>query len=175
MKNILVYPNELLNQKAQEVKLPLSEEDKKLLNEMFNFVKESQKPVGENEELEPGDPRNNPAVGLAAPQVGVLKRMFVVRINLSNLKLLLKIVNPRVIVQDKRPYFVPGGEGCLSEPDVRVMVPRARRIFLTGFDTLSNKMINVTLEGYAAAVVQHEYDHLEGKLLHDYQGGGQIR
>ncbi len=169
MKNILTYPNQILNQKAQEVKLPLSEEDKTLLNEMFNFVKESQKPVGENEKLEPGDPHNNPAVGLAAPQVGVLKRMFVVRINLSNLKLLLKMVNPKIIITDKKPYFVPHGEGCLSEPDIQVMVPRAKRILLTGFDAISNKVINVTLEGYAAAVVQHEVDHLNGVLLHDYQ------
>lgn len=153
MENILIYPNELLNQKAQPVQMPLSAEDKKLLDEMFAFVK---------------DPKNE-AVGLAAPQVGVLKRMFVVRVNLSNIKLFLKMVNPRIIVKDKTPYTVPGGEGCLSEPDVKVMVPRARRIFLSGFDALSNKVINITLEGYAAAVVQHEYDHLEGKLLHDYQ------
>ena len=152
-ENILVYPDETLTKQAQEVTLPLSEEDKKLLDEMFAFVK---------------DPKSE-AVGLAAPQVGVLKRLFVVRVNLSNIKLFLKMVNPRIIVKDKTPYTVPGGEGCLSEPDVRVLVPRARRIFLTGFDALSNKVINVTLEGYAAAVVQHEYDHLEGKLLHDYQ------
>lgn len=153
MNNVLIYPNELLNEVAQSVQMPLSAEDKKLLDEMFNFVK---------------DPANE-AVGLAAPQVGVLKRMFVVRINFSNFKLSLKMVNPKVIVKDRTHYFVQGGEGCLSEPDVKVMVPRAKRIFLMGFDAVSNKMINLTLEGYAAAVVQHEYDHLEGKLLHDYQ------
>lgn len=172
MQNILTYPNELLNQKAQPVTMPLSAEDKKLLDEMFAFVKESQKPVKPGEKLKPGDPRNNPAVGLAAPQVGVLKRMFVIRINLSNLKLLLKMVNPKIIITDKKPYFVPHGEGCLSEPDIQVMVPRAKRILLTGFDAISNKVINVTLEGYAAAVVQHEVDHLNGILLHDHQKGG---
>ena len=52
------------------------------------------------------------------------------------------------------------------------MVPRAKRILLTGFDAISNKVINVTLEGYAAAVVQHEVDHLNGILLHDHQKGG---
>ena len=164
-----MYPDPKLNQKSQEVILPLSEEDKTLLNEMFAFVKESQKIVYPGEKLSKDDPRNNPAVGLAAPQVGVLKRMFVVRINLSNLKLLLKMVNPKIIITDKKPYFVPHGEGCLSEPDIQVMVPRAKRILLTGFDAISNKVINMTLEGYAAAVVQHEVDHLNGVLLHDYQ------
>lgn len=171
MQNILTYPDPILSQKCEEVKLPLSEEDKTLLNEMFNFVKESQKPVKPGEKLKPGDPRNNPAVGLAAPQVGVLKRMFVVRLNFSNLKIFLKMVNPKIIVKDKKPYFVPHGEGCLSEPDIQVMVPRAKRILLTGFDAMSNKVINVTLDGYAAAVVQHEVDHLNGVLLHDYQKG----
>lgn len=154
MKNVLTYPNPILNQKCEEVKLPLSKEDAELLKEMYAFVK---------------DPANH-AVGLAAPQVGVLKRMFVVfNKHADGTVLNLKMVNPRIIKNTTEVYNVPGGEGCLSEPDTQVIVNRCKVITLIGYEAISGKTIALKFKGYEAAVIQHELDHLNGKLLHDYQ------
>lgn len=150
---LVKYPNEILTTKCEEVKLPLSKEDRDLLDEMYNYVKVPE----------------NAAIGLAAPQFGVAKRMFVIRIGYKDVKLYLKMVNPRIVIQDKTTYMISDGEACLSEPGLNVMVPRAKKILLMGYDAISNKNITLHLEKFAAAVVQHEFDHLEGKLLHDYQ------
>lgn len=154
MKHELVlYPAEVLRETCKEVKLPLSKEDKDLLDEMYNYIK---------------DPENH-ALGLAAPQFGVAKRMIVIRLNYSDYKLFLKLVNPRIIIQDKTPYFVLDGESCLSEPGITVNVPRAKKILLMGYDAITNKQVALRLEKFAAAVAQHEVDHLNGILLHDYK------
>ena len=154
MKHELVlYPAEVLKQPCKEVTLPLSQEDKDLLDEMYNYIK---------------DPENH-ALGLAAPQFGVSKRMLVIRLNYSDYKLFLKLVNPRIVYQDKTPYFVLDGESCLSEPGITVNVPRAKKILLMGYDAITNKQVTLRLEKFAAAVAQHEVDHLNGILLHDYK------
>ena len=156
MKHELVlYPAPVLKTVCEEVKLPLSKEDKDLLDEMYNYIK---------------DPENH-ALGLAAPQFGVTKRMIVIRLIYTDYKLCLKLVNPRIIIQDKTPYFVKDGESCLSEPDLTVNVPRAKAILLMGYDVISNKQITLRLDKFPAAVVQHEVDHLNGILLHDYIEG----
>ena len=156
MKHKLVlYPAPVLRTVCEEVKLPLSKENKDLLDEMYNYIK---------------DPENH-ALGLAAPQFGVAKRMIVVRLIYTDYKLCLKLVNPRIVIQDKTHYFVLDGESCLSEPDLTVSVPRAKVILLMGYDAITKKQIALKLDRFPAAVVQHEVDHLNGILLHDYIEG----
>ena len=151
---IITAPNPILKTKCQEVSFPLTEEDKKLLDNMFEYVKQHSKD----------------AVGLSAPQVGVAKRMFVIyRTNSNGTVTQFKMVNPIVIPCKKQQhYYVLGGEGCLSEPNIKVSVKRYRNVLLCGFDTIRNKKIQITLTDFDAAIAQHEYDHLEGKLLEDY-------
>jgi len=109
--------------------------------------------------------REDKGVGLAAPQVGVLKRVFV--INESG-----KDGDDRVYVN---PVLSdPEGtekdeEGCLSLPGIRADVVRDFKLTISAQDA-EGKEFTETAEGYAARVWQHEYDHLVGTLLIDRMG-----
>ena len=110
-----------------------------------------------------------PGVGLAAPQVHVLLRMFVFRVpdgrhdaDPEDLALPNTVlINPEVeLLTDDR---VLRWEGCLSIPGLRAAVPRAPRIRYRGVD-LDGQKIERVVSGFHAGVVQHEYDHLDGIL-----------
>ena len=150
---LVIYPNPVLKQVCEKVKLPLSKEDKELLDEMYQFVK---------------DPANN-AVGLSAPQFGVTKRMFVIRIKFCQEVFNVKMVNPIIMVTSYKPFYVNEGESCLSEPGENVKVSRASKIVLMGYDAIVGKNVRIPLSGFWAAVAQHELDHLNGILLHDHK------
>jgi peptide deformylase len=106
---------------------------------------------------------------LAAPQVFVPLRLFVFRvpggratqdpddIELGNTVL----INPTVDLIGEERVF--GWEGCLSIPDMRAAVPRAKRVRYRGVDCDGN-VIEREASGFHARIVQHEYDHLDGVL-----------
>lgn len=107
-------------------------------------------------------------IGLAAPQVGVSRRLAIIEIAAGGSRYgelepmpLTVFVNPEIEVIDERTqgYW----EGCLSVPGLRGVVPRHRRIRYQGFDPLG-KPIDREAEGFHARVVQHECDHLFGTL-----------
>lgn len=155
---LIIYPNPILKKECEKVKFPLSKEDRELLDEMYNFVKNP----------------DNGAVGLAAPQFGVSKNMFVVRhknASTGKIDFQVKMVNPTVMPDfgAKRTYCVEGGEGCLSEPGKHVAVNRYNKVILMGYDAITNKFVKFKLTGFLSAVAQHEQDHLRGKLLSDYE------
>jgi peptide deformylase len=100
-------------------------------------------------------------VGLAATQVGVLRRVFVFVDGENGPRV---IVNPRVVEQADEKE--PDEEGCLSLQGVRVPVERSLRLVVEGLD-LDGKSVRLELEGYTARVVQHELDHLDGVLIID--------
>jgi peptide deformylase len=101
--------------------------------------------------------RANQGVGLAAPQLGISKRVAVAQYGFTY----LVMVNPRILAMDG---FEEKEEGCLSVPVARVMVGRPQRI------TLENRYVAVPqrLDGWLARVAQHEMDHLDGILITDY-------
>lgn len=105
-------------------------------------------------------------VGLAAPQVHVGLRLFVFRVPASRgegVEIPLRaVVNP-VIVPNEAAGRELGWEGCLSIPGLRAAVPRWREIRLSGLDE-DGKAFDEVLTGFAARVVQHEADHLDGVL-----------
>ncbi|MFC0408866.1 peptide deformylase [Roseomonas elaeocarpi] len=96
-------------------------------------------------------------LGLAAPQVHVPLRLFVVREFEGGRGL----INPTLELLDEPTE--PGWEGCLSIPGLRGCVPRARRVRWSATDFNGNT-ISGEAEGMAARVLQHEYDHLEGTM-----------
>ena len=109
-------------------------------------------------------------VGLAAPQIGLDIRLLVIDLapykeedpELGNFK--VTMVNPQMLEMSEET--VMGEEGCLSLPGIHESVPRAKRIKITYRDVDFNEHIEV-FEDYKARVVQHEYDHLEGKVFTD--------
>ena len=109
-------------------------------------------------------------VGIAAPQIGVLKRVVVIDVsqekNDPDLPQDFRVfVNPVVTVLDPKGH--EENEGCLSVPDLRAKVKRPRRVALDALD-LDGKPVHIEGEGYYGACMQHETDHLDGKLFIDY-------
>jgi peptide deformylase len=99
-------------------------------------------------------------VGLAATQVGILRRFFVCTIDGEDRVL----VNPSVTPLGEDTDL--DTEGCLSLASVRVPVERATKVALEARDA-SGEPVSLELEGYPARVVQHEVDHLDGRLMLD--------
>jgi peptide deformylase len=106
--------------------------------------------------------------GLAAPQIGVDLQLVIFGTDAPNPRYPDAPVVPRTVLVN--PVITPvgdeeedGWEGCLSVPGLRAMVPRFKRIRYTGFDQYGDA-IDRTVEGFHARVVQHECDHLIGKL-----------
>ena len=100
-------------------------------------------------------------VGLAATQVGVLRRLFVFEADEEGAR---AIVNP--VIVERGDDTSSDEEGCLSLQGVRVPVERSTRVVLEGKDANGEDM-RVELEAYGARVVQHELDHLDGVLIID--------
>jgi peptide deformylase len=112
------------------------------------------------------------AVGLAAPQIGIGKRIIAFRSrgfdeNAAERKKddFEILVNPRIT--QARGELVVGEEGCLSCPEIRVEIGRYPEIKVRGCDAEGRKVSKRYLD-FAARVVQHEMDHLDGKLIVDY-------
>ena len=108
-------------------------------------------------------------IGLAAPQIGIPKRMFVVdgsSLDDKDLSSFKKVfINPKI--EDQHGDEWEFEEGCLSIPGVRGVVLRKPNITISYFDEnwISRKE---SFTGMKARVIQHEYDHIEGKLFVDY-------
>lgn len=115
-----------------------------------------------------------PGVGLAAPQVGDLRRVVVIDPGNSTSEQddngrptrprFLALVNPQVIEASKELMIYE--EGCLSVPDFEENISRPRRVHIRYLDE-SGKPYQKWFEGYDAVVVQHEMDHLEGVVVLD--------
>lgn len=99
-------------------------------------------------------------VGLAAPQVGVSAAMIVADIGSG----LYKLINPKVI---KRQGGQVNQEGCLSIPGICIKVKRAKGVVVKALDEYAHPL-TIEAEGLLACVLQHEIDHLKGKLIVDY-------
>jgi len=107
-----------------------------------------------------------PGIGLAAPQVGVLKRVLVVDVSGEDEKPApLKIANPQILWRSKE--LVTYNEGCLSLPEHYADVMRPDAIKLRYLD-YQNEIRELEAKGLLATVIQHEMDHLEGVLFVDH-------
>ncbi len=101
-------------------------------------------------------------VGLAAPQVGVTVRLLVASPTFEQTDRLC-LINPRIVAADG---WDEQEEGCLSFPGIYCKVKRRRDVTVEALD-LAGNCVRHELEGFAARVVQHEMDHLDGRLLVD--------
>ena len=102
-------------------------------------------------------------IGLAATQVNVQKRVVVIDLSLSRSEPVV-MINPVITAISGLEQMQ---EGCLSVPDVYETVERAEKISFR-YQTLDNKLIEQEADGLLAICVQHEIDHLDGKLFIDY-------
>jgi len=115
--------------------------------------------------------RDGDGVGLAATQVHVLKRVFLVEVKSPNPRYpdqpgvpLTTIINP--VIREHSEELEDDWEGCLSIPDLRGRVPRWRSLRLAGVDR-AGKAISLDATQFFARVIQHELDHLDGIVFLD--------
>ena len=104
-----------------------------------------------------------PGIGLAAPQVGVLKRIIVVDISKDKDQLMV-LINPEII---KKEGQVEYEEGCLSVPGIYDTVTRAEKVTVEALD-YHGKPFTLKAEGLLSICIQHEMDHLLGKVFVEY-------
>ncbi len=147
---IVLYGNSVLRERAVEI--AKGEVDvKKLSEDMFETM------------------HNADGIGLAAPQIGISKRIFVVDGSMledEEMKDFKEVfINPTIESETGDTWEFE--EGCLSIPAVRGGVSRKSNIHITYFDEEWNKK-NKEYDGMRARVIQHEFDHINGKLFVDY-------
>lgn len=142
---IITYGNPMLRKKAKSVDR-ITKEIKEVAYEMLHLMR-----TGETR-----------GVGLAAPQVGISSRIFVIE------------PEPEVVYFFANPDILRLGdtetesEGCLSIPGLYAKIKRTRHIELRAINILTGKKITLDAKGFAARVIQHENDHLDGILFTDY-------
>lgn len=105
----------------------------------------------------------HPGVGIAAPQVGILKRVIAVqRFDMPDEPFII-YVNPRIVEYGSACRI--GTEGCLSVPNLSAPVGRAESIVITYLDPVSETEVRETVAGFTAVIFQHEIDHLDGIIF----------
>lgn len=140
---IRTYPDPILKKKAEPLTV-FSPEEQRLFDNMIETM-----------HAEDG-------VGLAAPQVGISKRVLVASPTMTRGEEYV-IVNPEILEATGREI---GVEGCLSLPGISGEIPRAKTIRLRAVDR-HGKSIEMEIQDFFARIVQHETDHLNGILLID--------
>lgn len=143
VREILRYPNKLLQQKSEQVK-EITKDICSLVDDMLETM------YAYN------------GVGLAAPQIGVLKRIFVVDIYDNNGPLIF--INPEIVYKSGKIKF---REGCLSFPNAYEEIERNEKIEIKAQE-VSGNWFQIETSGLLSVAIQHEYDHLNGKLMIDY-------
>ena len=109
---------------------------------------------------------NNKGIGLAAPQVGILKRLVVVDCSdKNNIKKPIKLINPEIIKSSSE--ISEFEEGCLSLPTQYAKVKRPAEIIVK-FQNIEGVFCEESFSGIEATCIQHEIDHLDGKLFVDH-------
>ena len=162
MKDILDEKDNRLREKSKEVKFPLTDEDKKTVDDMIEFLTNSQiDELATKYDLRPG-------MGLAAVQLGILKRFFVVVHEYDEGKFDNYVIfNPKLVSNSEEIIYVGEGEGCLSvNREGCGIVPRYARCTVEGYDVDGNK-IRIRAREELAVAFQHELDHLDGILFTD--------
>ena len=161
--NINIEKNKILRTVSEEVSFPLDDKDKKAIHDMIEYLTNSQ-----IEELEKKY-NLRPGMGMAAIQLGIPKRYFVV-VHEQEEKETFKnyiLINPKIVSTSEEMIYVEEGEGCLSvNREVEGIVPRAARVTIEGYDLDGNKVKYRGREELAIAF-QHEYDHLNGIMFTD--------
>ena len=143
---ILIFPDPRLRTVASTVD-KVDEGTKTLIKDMLNTMYEGN------------------GIGLAATQVNIHKRIIVIDVSEEKNKPLI-LINP-LLEEIIEPKKLPYSEGCLSVPGFYEELERPSKIRIKALD-LDNKTFNMEAEGILSVVIQHEMDHLDGKIFVDY-------
>lgn len=160
--NILDEKDKRLRTISKEVSFPLSNEDKKIIQQIIDHLTFSQiEEKAEKYNLRPG-------MGLAFPQLGIQKRIIVIVDEYEEGKFdNYVVINPVIVSNSAEMIAADAGEGCLSvNREVEGHVPRYARVTIEGYDEEGN-LIRVRAREELSIAFQHEIDHLNGILFFD--------
>ena len=147
IKPIITVPNEVLKKISDPIE-NVGESEKKLVNDLFETM------------------YNSNGIGLAAVQVGILKRILVIDVSTKEEKNNpLCFINPVIKkISDETSVYE---EGCLSIPDIFIEIERPKICEVEYID-LDGKLKNIKCDGLLSTCLQHEINHLDGKLIIDH-------
>ncbi len=146
---ILKYPHSVLKKRSQEVE-KIDENVRQLIQDMTETMYDAN------------------GVGLAAPQVGVNKRIIVLDVSpMDPEQDLLALINPEIMVEEDE---IDHEEGCLSVPECQETIKRKQKVRVRGLSP-EGKEIELEAQGILAIALQHEVDHLNGVLILDRMSG----
>jgi len=140
---IVTLGSDILRQKAEKIKI-INEETANIAKQMLDILKRDK------------------GVGLAGPQIGYMKRIFVAHVEGDIERV---FINPSILETSKNTVKVE--EGCLSVPGIYANVIRSEAIKVQAWNE-KGRPFTLEVTGILARVIQHEYDHLEGILFLDY-------
>ncbi len=147
LRNIVIEPDPILRKKSENLE-KVDDELKKLLDEMLETMYAA------------------PGIGLAAVQIGILKRLIVIDISKENEKKNpLFLINPKIISKSESTSIYE--EGCLSLPGHFAEIERPAECKIKYLD-YNGKEKEMTAKGLLSTCIQHEIDHLNGVLFIDY-------
>ena len=153
VRKVITAPNPILTKKTQKVR-DINSDVKKIAKDLLDTVRVAKDPEG---------------AGLSATQIGISKRMCVVRnffedpLNPDEVSSDdIVLINPKIIQYSREKNV--DWEGCLSVPDAYGLVERAEKIKITAKD-IDGNIIKIKAEGFFARTIQHEVDHLDGILF----------
>lgn len=135
------YPDPILRKKCEEVQ-EITQDIKNFIGDMIETMEAKE------------------GIGLAAPQVGVLKKIIIVRTPKGP----SVFVNPKIVRKSRETEMAE--EGCLSLPEIYLNIRRARAAEIEAID-IKGKKIHIRAQGTMARVFQHEIDHIESRLMID--------
>lgn len=138
---VLIYPNPVLRKKCEPVE------------KVDDEIRQMAKDMAETMYVAKG-------VGLAAPQVGITKQIFVVDIGDE----LITVINPQITLSGENEKME---EGCLCFPEMTVDIERKKCARIKGLN-IDGEQIEIEAEGFLARAFQHETDHLKGVLIIDH-------
>jgi len=146
VRPIVIYGDPILREVSEKVEV-IDREIKDLVSNMIDTL------------------RNAQGLGLAAVQVGVLKRVFIEDLSAVDITEDIRVfINPEIV---ETSGLIEIEEGCLSIPGIYQKVTRPERVKVRALD-LDGQEFEFEASGLAARAILHEYDHLEGKMFVDY-------
>ena len=147
IKDIITVPDETLKKISEPVE-KVGVNEQKLINDLFETM------------------YNSKGIGLAAVQVGILKRIIVIDVSANDEKKKpLSFINPKIKrISDKTSIYE---EGCLSIPDTFIEIERPKICEIEYID-IKGQIKNFKCDGLLATCIQHEINHLDGKLIIDH-------
>ncbi|MCC3160959.1 MAG: peptide deformylase [Mollicutes bacterium PWAP] len=156
--SLILLPSKIVRKKSEKVDVPLKGEDLIIANKMIKHIHNS---IQEKNDLRPG-------IGIAAVQLGYLKNMTYIN-TWEGFEDFL--VNPIIFGKSLGYAALSNGEGCLSVPEdwpkQDGLVHRKNQIIVKAWSHLKQKEVTINKSGFEAIVLQHEIDHMNGKLFID--------